>query len=396
MRDPGGRLGVPNAATASPKILDDHNERVEKLFCCLMNYIYHTCELYKESMREYNNDGVLLYHRVRAVGTVVIPQTVKDAYSDTWKRMEYDNSRIRYTFDGIFQWAEKVFAQGRILNKTADEMREKFVSGLPKFCDGFRTNMKKDTTCIYPATYGALPGLAGHPRAIQAHPMAGKSDISALAKSYFPDWCAAVTTHSKFTPDGFARVAFDTSNDTGYDFDTLPTELTNMLSSEVTPDTICTHCHKPGHAASQWLKNGMLLVCPNKVLSKEHPDTYTQNGGSAKQVIDLTKQLNITNEHVDLLQDQIASMEKEFASKLHQLKRSNRHRSRADTPPPTTYGTTSDESEHDYTMDHDDDEDSASSQVGPSDFADAAIQRKFKHIRESKFGKRPMASSKRQ
>ena len=65
MKDPGGRLGIPNFATASPKILDEHKERVEKLFCCLMNYIYHTCELYKESMREYNNDGVLLYQRVR-------------------------------------------------------------------------------------------------------------------------------------------------------------------------------------------------------------------------------------------------------------------------------------------------------------------------------------------
>ena len=113
-------------------------------------------------------------------------------------------------------------------------------------------------------------------------------------------------------------------------------------------------------------------------------------------MVDLTKQLNVTNEHVDLLQDQIASMEKEFASKLLRMKQSNRHRSRADTPPPTTYGTTSEESEYDHTMDHDDDDDSASSHIGPSDFADAAIQRKFKHIRDAKYGKRPIPSSKRQ
>ena len=304
--------------------------------------------------------------------------------------MEYENSRIKYSFDGIFIWAEKVLAQGRILNKTADEMHTKFVTGLPKFCDTFRTNMSKDTKSIFPATYGAIPGLAGHPKAAQPHPMAGKPDIFTLAKAYFPEWCAAVTTHSKFTPDGFARVVNDVSDDT------LPPELANLLSSEITPNTICTHCHQPGHAASQWLKNGMLLVCPNKVLSKEHPDTFTQNGASAKQVNDLTKQLNVMEEQVDLLVNQIVTMEKEFASKIQQLKRSNRYKSRADTPPPpTTYGATSDDTEHDLEFD-DDDNDSASSHIGPSDFADAAIQRKFKQIRDAKYGKRPMQASKRQ
>ena len=372
---------MPNFATATQKIKDEHAERVEKLFCCLMNYIHTSSELYKEAMREYNNDGILLYQRAQAVGTITIPQRVKDAYDDTWKRMTFENSRVRYNFNGIFNWAEKVQAQGRLLNKNANEMREKFVSGLPSFCDTFRTNMQKDTTYVYPALYGAIPGFAKHPKATQAHPFAGQPDINSLAKGYFAQWCVAVSNSSKFTPDGFAKVVCSEVDDDESN------EWINLMSSEVNEDTICTHCGKAGHAASQWLKNGMLLVCTNKVLSKEHPNTYKSSGSSsAKQIVDpalMITQMQQMDEHIHALQDYIADMEKSFASKLQHVKRS-RMTKRPSTPPPMqSYGASETEEDSTFEQEHDDDDnDSASSAVGPSDFADAAIQRKFKQLRD--------------
>jgi len=38
-KDPGGLLGVPTTGAAPSNTLDEHNQRVRKLFCCLMNYI---------------------------------------------------------------------------------------------------------------------------------------------------------------------------------------------------------------------------------------------------------------------------------------------------------------------------------------------------------------------
>ena len=38
-RDPGGLFGVPTTATAPADIKFEHDERVERLFCCIMNYI---------------------------------------------------------------------------------------------------------------------------------------------------------------------------------------------------------------------------------------------------------------------------------------------------------------------------------------------------------------------
>ena len=92
-RDPGGLRGNPTSATAPADIVFEHNERVDRLFCCIMNYIDHRSEFYKFAMRVLNNDGIALYNLLVAFGNVPIPERLMSAQEDYYKHMTFDSTR---------------------------------------------------------------------------------------------------------------------------------------------------------------------------------------------------------------------------------------------------------------------------------------------------------------
>ena len=394
-RDPGGALGIPTTAGANQQILNEHLERVERLFCCIMNYIDHRSETYKLFMREYDNNGVAIYLRMRTMGNVRIPKQLTLAREDTWNRMTYESARIPWTFEGIFKWAEKVIAQGRILNKDDHAMLMKFADEMPAFASEFKENMKRclrDPTCHFPATYGAIPGNALHPRAAAPHPLAGRVDLMIVAAKHYESFCTNISKTTKFIlPNGFIRSAEDMERD---EFaESIGMDVANLLSSEVTKDTVCTSCGHKGHAATQVLKNGMTLVCPQKVLMREHPETF----GSGKDKSD--SHVRELEEQIYSLQSQITEMEQDFAHKLQQHNRRNIRRNTPFRPPtPNTSSThlaqssnaESEESEYEtYSAERERDE------GHPFDdgYPNPSMQQEFAEqaMNYRRFGKKPLA-----
>lgn len=267
--DPGGVLGNPPRATAPNDIVEDSHRRNNKAFCCILNYIDPKCELYKHFMREFQCDGVAVYVVIRSYGPVPTPPKIIRAREDAWSRMNMDVLRIQYTITGFFMWAEMVTSHGRKLGKDGNQMRDKFVEGLPSFFDAEKSNMRHDARFVYPATWAGVPGYASTSIAGNAHPLAGDPDHSRMAKAYLSDWITKSSSVRKQIPHGMVRSVDEA-------FLAEPDEVVELLAKDINKDTSCFVCGGKGHAASQFLPNGEKVECANKKLNKESDSLFTR------------------------------------------------------------------------------------------------------------------------
>ena len=84
-QDPGGLRGNPSNLFANPQTMDEHNQRVIKLYSCIMNYIHPTCEMYFYFARFFPGEGITIYSIIRATGPLITPQRIVDARADAWE-----------------------------------------------------------------------------------------------------------------------------------------------------------------------------------------------------------------------------------------------------------------------------------------------------------------------
>lgn len=392
-RDPGGLLGVPNIATAPADIKFEHDERVERLFCCIMNYTDSRSEFYKFAMRMLNNDGVSLYAYMGMYGNMPTPPRIVSSREDHFKRMTFDSTRCPYVPTGLNAWAEIVQAHGRVCNKTAAEMLDKFTNDLPAFFAGFAPQIKANVTCNFPATYGGIPGLAGSAINATVHPFANEPDVMRLARFYFVDWCEQLSKTNKYTPHGFVRSA--TERDLCDVCD--DPETANMTAEKITSKHICEGCGGAGHTTTFW-HNNVKWVCLTKVLSQLELPGYgkvtlsrkTDDAKSTDVISQFTDRMSEQDRHIEMMQEHIHSLEKELSYKLSIYDRKKGQKqgqkskfsthSRSAEPHTSRAHSMEDESSEYFEDDDDDDASSQGSIVQPEMFAEQALKdkRKFK------------------
>ena len=297
--DPGGRLGNPARAVATIDEVKHSMARNVKAFSCICNYMLPNCWMYKYFMRNFVGEGIAVYNIIAAYGPIPIPPRLQTAREDAWTRMSMETLRLDFSIKGFLTWAEIVTEQARILGKNGTQMKDKFLSGIPKRFEAIKLAMQSEMRFVYPPTYGNLPGHASSLIAATAHPFRGQQYIMALARAFINQWMDK-TADEGITPRGYtARSAEEmtmltTSN---------PEEIVEILTTDITSKTKCIVCNGDGHAATQHTPNGEVITCPTRLLSTgKNSSSYSQYqkykqkaSHQAKQIEDLSSELESVN-----------------------------------------------------------------------------------------------------
>ena len=366
--DPGGVRGNPPRAAATPQQVEDSDARNVKAFHCLLNYIAETSEFFKMIMREYsvNSSGIAIYALIPVYGTLQTPPKVVEQRESSWQHMTMDALRLPYSDKGYYRWIAAVEFAGRMLNKSADQMKEKFISGLPQFFQSEKAQMRHDGTHVYPATYGAVPGHALHPLSATAHPKRGQPYIMRLGNAYFPDWMAKSHGVASRAPPGLVRSITD--------FD----DIVELLSAkDITDQTQCYLCGGFGHPARCEHSDGSVIECANRKLGTK-PVVKSNNTDPKHQK--LKNEVKALNEEVQALTAQLEETALKVAerSKNPRFKRFNKRNS--------AHETTDDDTESD--LKDDSQADQCSDCSGESEDSHASVVRSMADVAYK--GKRPM------
>ena len=273
--DKGGTLGNP-PRSAGGADAENSITRCERAFSCIMNYIDHKSWFYIFAMRKLPGDGVTLFMYMREYGVITLPPKVRKAREDTWNKISMESLRIPWTLQGFFKWINIVLELGRRLNKDSGAQKNVFIEGLPTWFDSVKAIMRNETGVEYPATYGAIPGLATASCSADAHEMAGETSIHLLGLKHVNEWvthCARVT---KTPPSGMlylADIAFE-ANVMEADIDSA-----HMLAKDITPQHKCNVCGGDSHTASFYL-NGEKIVCPKLLLFPKHKKSTNESASN--------------------------------------------------------------------------------------------------------------------
>ena len=281
-RDAGGSgpLATPPWATASPKIREQHMQRVELLYCVLMNYISSRSSTYKTLMRIFNYDGVDAYEFVLAIGPISYPNEKKTGMIAAWSEMTMDKLNIKRTPDGLWVWFTYVEEQGRALRYDNFKIKDKFLDGLPEFMDAWKPQFKSNST-VSPLLGANYP--PNYPARLQAmaHPHAGQPDLERMVRNLYPHWYSSIVK-MKFVDRGIVALQATSELEAEKDDSDKPNIPLAMMSvADVNDDTPCYACGGKGHPATVKMEDGELIVCASKQIknfkSTGKLATYTKN-----------------------------------------------------------------------------------------------------------------------
>jgi len=373
-RDAAGNLGTPPRAGASAQQIVESDQRNERLFGVILNYIAEGW-LYRHLVRYFAGDGLSVYIFLPQYGNLALPQYIITAREAHWNDMTMEKLRFPFSGIGYWKWLDAVLIQGERLNKSAMQIRQKFVDGLPSFFTSIGSSITKDNTLVIAATFGAHPVFT-YPAAIRTtatlHP--GGPDTARLAHKYFEDFLKACATHSREVPSGAVYVI---EEDFAGSICHESEDQVNLLASDVTPATRCNLCGGDSHGTSQFLPNGEKLYCAKFTLNnlkakKDEPAKIddkvrsryvhykAKSADQAKQILELREQLSETNTAMNVLQAQ---------------------HSRAQGSASAFAADTSNTNESDDDLHDDASQSSVASEINAADFADAVQKGKSKSKR---------------
>ena len=359
--DTCGRRSAITYAAGTPDQQSGHDQRVTKLFHCLLNYIDTRSGLYIFLMEHVQPDGVVAWSHIISFGRCPIPLPITFAGNDAWQMLTMDSMRIDYTIDALFKWAEIVEYYGKVINKSAEDMKSRFIDGIPSFFDPQKAQMVVNTSAVYPGTYGGIAGMTLSTKAATAHPMAGEPWVMRLARLYHEPWCKAIKKIHTKAPFGMLRCA-EAFN--------IPEAVIHLLSTkDVSDNTKCYYCDGKGHAARQLHPNGVdVIVCAKKAI-----DDLNRTGQSTANLADIddatASEFSLPPGMSDKIEDVFASaLNKAFTRKFRKSPTTRSVQS-------SVTGDDSDDMGDCETADEDDDDASASSAVEASEFAQAIGQR---------------------
>ena len=332
-RDAGGVFGNPPRAAASNEVVEQSDQRIERAAACILNYISSNSMIYKLFQRSFNLKGDAIYRFICAYGPLPTPQKILTARDDAWSHMSMDRLNMYYTANNYLKWMQIVQEQGRIMipPKTGQQMKDKFISGLPDSVFKDVKIVMSRSNLVHPATLGGLPYYAVTPLAGNANPLSGQPNVDALARAFFPEWIQRIVATQKgmHVPSGLVRSVLgpeycDTDSPAALAVGECDedTETVFMLAKDVTSKTICIWCGGMGHPTS-YMKDGIKYVCPSKTLG-----TITEpvNNGASKH----TAHSSTTTPNLDKMEKKLSSYKaqvQELKDMVYSLSRSTKDRS---------------------------------------------------------------------
>ena len=272
-----GPRAAPNFAAASNQIRQQHENRVRRLFSCIMSYIAFGCAIYVYAMRNFQNDGIALFRYIAQFGRLPFPPYTQRRMASQWENLNMMSARIPINNMSLFKLAEIIRKLGRRLNKTPIQMKQKFLMALPQQLSHIRTTQTQNRTHVgyaYPAFYPIWfpQNLAGQP-----HPFANQPDIDQLAKLLFPDFVEHVNQTSGYAPirappkGMVSEVDVDTHLEyilecTPIDDDESTIDVSAIDSKHIKPGFKCNLCNGEMHGVYTRMNDGSIVTCATKLL----------------------------------------------------------------------------------------------------------------------------------
>jgi len=239
-----------NAADPPDKVRQ-HNSRNSRLFACILNYVNPTSRVYRIAMSEFANDGKSLYTWLREYGKLDYDDTTRRELLNEWDDSTMAKVGIKFTPNAIWEWLEYVETLGDKLGRSLSQRRKKILAGFPESFDVITSpeRLRPDPgSYILPTHYPPT-----HPKSGQAHPDAGKPDLYALCKAFYPEWHNRIKNGQiKSIPRGSVyKLDCNNSyeNDDGHETDESDEDAIYATTTrkQITSRSVCSVCGGRGH-----------------------------------------------------------------------------------------------------------------------------------------------------
>jgi hypothetical protein len=229
-----------------------HQSRNARLFACILNYVNPNSRVYRIAMSEFPNDGHGLFVWLKEYGKLEYDDTTRLELMNEWDEATMAKVGIKFTPNAIWEWLEYVETLGDKLGRSLAQRRRKLLAGFPESFDVITSpeRLKPDPgTYVLPAVYPAH-----HPKSGQPDPNAGRPDLYALCKAYYPEWHYRIKSGQiKSVPRGSVyeireHADYSENDDDAYDDDSDREALYSSVSRrQITSKSVCGVCGGRGH-----------------------------------------------------------------------------------------------------------------------------------------------------
>ena len=307
-------LGSPaTGGTAAQRTQSDN--RNQRLFGSILNYIEHTSYIYRYASAHFNNNGRGLFEYLYVYGHLPYTAEQRTELENEWTDATMSKVGIKYTEQAVFKWAEYVTSLAEKIGKTEREKRVKYLNGFPSSFDVVVVPERQRGAIgsySHPLTYpahdprlaAATADAARHTAAANAattngdaataatetaaaaaalrYPNAGEPDLFATAHGFYPEWARMTRLGMiRSVPRGMANQAHEISSDEHDDSESASLASALLARARVSLQTVCLVCGGIGHAANidgvgQCLTARLGHRVPPSDLNRiQYPDGYT-------------------------------------------------------------------------------------------------------------------------
>jgi hypothetical protein len=289
-------------ASDPPDKVRQHVARNTRLFACILNYINPTSRVYRIALSEFANDGRGLFTWLREYGKLEYDDTTRRELLNEWEESTMAKVGIKFTPNAIWEWLEYIETLGDKLGRSLIQRRKKFLAGFPESFDVITSpeRLRPDPgSYVIPAQYPAH-----HPKSGQPHPDAGRPDLYALYKAFYPEWHHKIKTGQiRSVPRGSVykidHANADDDDDDNRDRDDADDSdddvlYTSSMRKQITSRSVCSVCGGRGHYGSvdgmDCLTKQLGIVLPRSELAQTrypsgitYPFTSPPNSSSASR-----------------------------------------------------------------------------------------------------------------
>lgn len=227
-----------------------HNNRNARVYACILNYISPKSRVYRIAMQEFPNNGRGLFVWLREYGKLEYDETTRRELVNEWDDATMARVGIKFTAEAIWEWLDYVDELGDKINRTLSQRRKKFLDGFPESFDVIVApeRLRPDPgSYVQPNTYPSHHPLAGQP-----NPNAGRPDLYAMVKAFYPEWNQRIKSRNiKSVPKGYVHQVDsdhdeDKDEDENADSDDDAFAMTTPRR-QITSRTVCGICGGRGH-----------------------------------------------------------------------------------------------------------------------------------------------------
>ena len=211
-----------------------------------------TSRVYRIALSEFANDGRSLFTWLKEYGKLEYDTTRRELLNE-WEESTMAKVGIKFTTNAIWDWLEYVETLGDKLGRSIVQRRKKILAGFPESFDVITSpeRLRPDPgSYVIPANYPD-----NHPKRGQPHPDAGRPDLYALCKAFYPEWHQRIKSGQiRSIPRGsvykvdHTDVDSDVEPNDRYDDDSDHDMLyASTTRKQITNRSVCGVCGGRGH-----------------------------------------------------------------------------------------------------------------------------------------------------